>query len=54
MVIASDGLWDFLSDDEAVAIVADCIKKNDRVRGLDFPSYHFANSHPHYWNTALN
>ena len=29
--MASDGLWDFLSDDEAVAIVADCIQKNNRV-----------------------
>lgn len=31
VIIASDGLWDFLSDDEAVAVVADCIARGDKV-----------------------
>ena len=31
VIVASDGLWDFLSDEEAVAIVGDCIKNDYKV-----------------------
>jgi serine/threonine protein phosphatase PrpC len=31
VIVASDGLWDFLSDEEAVAVVEESIKRNDKV-----------------------
>ena len=31
VIVASDGLWDFLSDEEAVATVAECIRSNEKV-----------------------
>lgn len=31
VILATDGLWDYLTDEEAVAVVADCVLRNDKV-----------------------
>jgi hypothetical protein len=38
VILATDGLWDYLSDEEAVAVVADCILRNDKVLAYSLPS----------------